>query len=326
MKTRRHQPRFRQSLSPGVKILRSIRKPPSCGILIALGLLGAFVVSCAVPPGSAPRTAATNAIALKPADVVKYARISRWKPIFRGVEMCQGSTSSPRLIEARAVRVNLREPTIEFLVTPSNGDAPKDTGARTTSEFLTEFKCQVALNGSVFDVFAKERGAPMDVQGLSLSRGDLYSPPNQWDALLISTNRRAWIARSPVDALGAFNGLSGFYALLINGKNTGTMKDRHPRSAVGVSRDGRYLILLALDGRQPGYSEGASTAETAEWMRKLGAYNALNLDGGGSTALVIEGPDGTPVTLNRVSGSPAGSQRRVANHLGVFAQRLPVKR
>lgn len=240
--------------------------------------------------------------------------------------MCQGSTSSPRLIEARAVRVNLREPTIEFLVTPSNGDAPKDTGARTTSEFLTEFKCQVALNGSVFDVFAKERGAPMDVQGLSLSRGDLYSPPNQWDALLISTNRRAWIARSPVDALGAFNGLSGFYALLINGKNTGTMKDRHPRSAVGVSRDGRYLILLALDGRQPGYSEGASTAETAEWMRKLGAYNALNLDGGGSTALVIEGPDGTPVTLNRVSGSPAGSQRRVANHLGVFAQRLPVKR
>ena len=79
---------------------------------------------------------------------------------------------------------------------------------------------------------------------------------------------------------------------------------------------------MTVDGRQPGYSEGASTAETAEWMRKLGAYNALNLDGGGSTALVIEGPDGSPMTLNRPCGLPPGTQRRVANHLGVFAQPL----
>jgi len=79
---------------------------------------------------------------------------------------------------------------------------------------------------------------------------------------------------------------------------------------------------MAIDGRQLGYSESASTGETAEWIRKLGAYNALNLDGGGSTALVIEGPDGAPVVLNRPSGPPPGVERRVANHLGVFAQRL----
>jgi exopolysaccharide biosynthesis protein len=82
---------------------------------------------------------------------------------------------------------------------------------------------------------------------------------------------------------------------------------------------------MTIDGRQPGYSEGATTAETAEWMRKLGAYNALNLDGGGSTALVIEGPDGAPAVLNRPCGPPVGVERRVANHLGVFAQRLKVR-
>jgi exopolysaccharide biosynthesis protein len=125
-----------------------------------------------------------------------------------------------------------------------------------------------------------------------------------------------------MDTHGAYCGLSGFYALLIDGRNNGGMKDRHPRSAVGISRNGRYLILMAIDGRQPGYSESASTGETAEWIRKLGAYNALNLDGGGSTALVIEGPDGAPVVLNRPSGPPPGVERRVANHLGVFAQRL----
>jgi exopolysaccharide biosynthesis protein len=116
--------------------------------------------------------------------------------------------------------------------------------------------------------------------------------------------------------------LSGFYALLIDGRNNGGMKDRHPRSSVGISRNGRYLILMAIDGRQAGYSDGASTGETAEWMRKLGAFNALNLDGGGSTALAIEGPDGAPVVLNRPCGPPPGLERRVANHFGVFAQRL----
>ena len=155
-----------------------------------------------------------------------------------------------------------------------------------------------------------------------MSRGDLFASTNRWDALLISTNRHAWIARWPVDAREAYNGLSGYYALLINGRNNGGMRDRHPRSAVGISRNGRYLILMAIDGRQPGYSESASTGETAEWIRKLGAYNALNLDGGGSTALVIEGPDGAPVVLNRPCGSPPGVERRVANHLGVFAQTL----
>ncbi len=276
-------------------------------------------------PALNTRVVRTNFPVLKPTDAVAHAKISRWKPIFRGVEFCEGSTSRPRPLQVRAVRIDLREPTIEFLVTPSNGDAPKDAGARTTSEFLTEFKCQVAINGSVFDVFAKQQGDPMDIQGLSLSRGDLYSPPNQWDALLISTNRRAWIARSPVQVRNAFNGLSGFYALLINGKNNGTMTNRHPRSAVGITRNGRYLILMTVDGRQPGYSEGTTTAETAEWLRKLVAYDALNLDGGGSTALVVEGPDGAPVSLNRPCGPPVGRQRRVANHLGVFAQSLPTR-
>ena len=74
---------------------------------------------------------------------------------------------------------------------------------------------------------------------------------------------------------------------------------------------------MTIDGRQLGHSEGATTAETAEWIRKFGAHNALNLDGGGSTALVIRGPDDKPLVLNR----PAGTrERRVGNHLGVRAR------
>jgi hypothetical protein len=296
------------------------------GIIAVVLLALAPVVASGQSAAAGRAIAATNAPASKPKDAVAHAKISRWKPIFRGVEICEGSTGVPRRLQVRAVRVDLRDPTIDFFVTPRIGNGTNAWGGRTTSEFLTEFKCQVALNGSIFDVFAKKRGDPMHVEGLSLCRGDFYESTNRWDALLINTNRRAWIARAPVDAREGYNGLSGFYALLINGKNNGTMSNRHPRSAVGISRNGRYLILMTIDGRQAGYSESASTAEAAEWIRKLGAYNALNLDGGGSTALVIEGPDGSPLVLNRPCGPPPGVERRVANHLGVYAQPLPQRK
>jgi exopolysaccharide biosynthesis protein len=218
--------------------------------------------------------------------------------------------------------VDLREPTIDFLVTPSNGDAPLEVDARTTSDFLKQFKCQAAINGSVFAPFAKSNLAPMNIEGLAVSRAEVYSEANQYHSLVISTNHRAWIARTSGEGVGGFNALSGFYSVLTHGTNTGTSKDLHPRSSVGVSREGRWLIMMVVDGRQPGYSEGLSTAETGEWMRKLGAHDALNLDGGGSTALVVEGPKGRPRVMNRPSGPPPGNERRVANHLGVFARKL----
>jgi hypothetical protein len=296
------------------------RTAPALLILLVYSVIRLPAAEPQTSPSPSPGspTLATN-VPGKPEDAVRRAKLTRWKKIFRGIELREGSVARPRPLQVRAVRVDLREPTIDFLVTPSNGDEPKDTGGLTTSEFLEEFKCQVAINGSVFAPFVKNRGDPMDVEGLSLSRGDLYSPPNHWDALLLDANRKARIVRPPIDPRGAYNGLSGFYALLIRGTNNGTMKKTDPRTAVGVTRNGRYLILMVIDGRQPGYSEGATTAETAEWMRKLGAYDALNLDGGGSTALVMEADNGKPRLLNRPSG---GTERRVANHLGIFANRL----
>ncbi|MGW0227957.1 phosphodiester glycosidase family protein [Actinopolymorpha singaporensis] len=58
----------------------------------------------------------------------------------------------------------------------------------------------------------------------------------------------------------------------------------NPRSAIGVDAQGR-LLLVAIDGRQPGYSEGVSIQEEAQIMHRLGAVQALNFDGGGSTVM-----------------------------------------
>ena len=72
---------------------------------------------------------------------------------------------------------------------------------------------------------------------------------------------------------------------------------RHPRTAVGVLSDGTW-ILLVVDGRQK-ISEGFTLLELAQYMQKLGCQHALNLDGGGSSTLVING---------KVMNSPSGHE------------------
>ena len=68
----------------------------------------------------------------------------------------------------------------------------------------------------------------------------------------------------------------------------GFTRDRHPRTAVGRTASGDTL-LVAVDGRNPAYSVGMTLAETADLMIGLGAIEAVNLDGGGSTTFTVGG-------------------------------------
>ena len=63
---------------------------------------------------------------------------------------------------------------------------------------------------------------------------------------------------------------------------------RHPRTAVAKLRDGKFL-MVTVDGRQPGVSVGMSLQELAEYLLTLGAVDAMNLDGGGSTTMYLDG-------------------------------------
>ena len=88
---------------------------------------------------------------------------------------------------------------------------------------------------------------------------------------------------------------------------------RHPRTAVGFSRDSATLYLLTVDGRSP-QSLGLTLVELAGVMRKLGAWNALNFDGGGSTTMVIDG------AVMNVTSDQTG-EREVGNALLVVKKR-----
>jgi len=84
--------------------------------------------------------------------------------------------------------------------------------------------------------------------------------------------------------------------------------DRHPRTAVGFSNDSTKIYFFTVDGRQAGYSVGMSLYELADYMLDWGVYQGINLDGGGSTTMVVRG---------NVVNSPSdpGGERTVANAL-----------
>lgn len=100
--------------------------------------------------------------------------------------------------------------------------------------------------------------------------------------------------------------------LAAEGVPTHFSSTRHPRTAIGYSRDGKKLFLVTVDGRQPSFSIGMSLPELADFMVELGCYQALNLDGGGSTTMVIG---------NKVVNSPSDptGERAVANSLIVLS-------
>jgi hypothetical protein len=90
---------------------------------------------------------------------------------------------------------------------------------------------------------------------------------------------------------------------------------RHPRTAVGIADAGKRLVFVVVDGRQPGVASGMTLRELADYMVEQGCQAAINLDGGGSTELLIRNPETGELTL--MSTPSDGRERAVANVLGV---------
>ncbi|HEY0636740.1 MAG TPA: phosphodiester glycosidase family protein, partial [Pseudonocardiaceae bacterium] len=114
--------------------------------------------------------------------------------------------------------------------------------------------------------------------------------------------------------------IGGRQLLVVNGvpqrAGAGDNAPTAPRTAVGFSRDGGRMFVLSLDGRQPAFADGVGLDELATMMAGLGAWSAVNLDGGGSTTIVARTPGAaTPGLENSPSD---GAERPVPNGLGLF--------
>jgi hypothetical protein len=259
-----------------------------------------------------------------------YDFFPEWRGIDEGIDICAGRIKNPRL-KFWALRVDLSKKFDAITLTPPapSGAPPLSSGkiySTTVSGFAKANGCIAAINAGPFSPVNSRIGEERTVIGVFAADGSLIAPPySGFDALVFYQNGKTAIVRQAELATdGRFpntvrDAAGGFHIVLWDGavdKAVFSRAGRHPRSAAGLSADGRYLYLLAIDGRWFD-TIGATEAETGLLLRALGASNGLNLDGGGSTALALR-IEGKVVILNRpIHKQIPGKERAVATCIGV---------
>lgn len=241
---------------------------------------------------------------------------------FLGVTLYRRIETSPRPLKINVAEINLTAPGIRFYMTPANGGLPEETTKQTTRSFLTQQHAQLAINASFFSV---NTGAYANNSGLAASDGDVYSPMSDYHALNISEQNVPTFLRPrnvsgtyfPLPDIPLYNAMAGNQRILSSGANTATDNGIAARTAIGASQDGKHLFFFTVDGDDGGTSEGMTRIEVATMLQGYGAYNAINLDGGGSTTMAIADPN--PRLLN----VPSSGERAVGTNLALFALPIP---
>ncbi len=238
--------------------------------------------------------------------------LPEWTAVAPGVEYARFVSAGE---DIHAVRVDLARAGIR-VVSSNRGER----GLR-VSEFARKTKAIVAINGDYFNEALQPSGLAAGPCGVwsgtkdterrgvvAVGRGraaiypqkHVLKRPARWMKSVVS----GWpLIASGCEALPA----SG-----IPGSDQFT-RSPHPRTAAGLSRDRKSLLLVVADGRRDGVP-GLTLARLAEFMvEELGACVVMNLDGGGSSALWID---------DRIVNRPSdGAERKVANHLAVIHAR-----
>jgi len=249
---------------------------------------------------------------------------SSWSPIDQGVDISTATETGSDPQQMYAIRIDLDTPGISFETTPTSSLAQSEGGetiSQTTSSFLQSVGAQVAINGNFFSDVASTP-QPETLSGLAVSNGTTVaaSDPN-FQSLFLTANNIATIGSSTTNSI--YNAVSGVQVLqngvaLSPNTTSGDPTGLDPRTDVGVSQNGEYLYLLAVDGRSSS-ADGITDLEAGQVLQQLGAYNGLNLDGGGSTTMVTSSGSSGYTVVNNPSG---GSERLDGNNLAVFANAL----
>ncbi len=237
------------------------------------------------------------------------AAVDVWTEPNPGIRHLHRTTPAPA--EFHALVIDLDAPGVRIRCTPLR------ERWKSTSGYAREAGLAAAVNGGFWGLFGQ--GA----QGLTAGNGQIWGADDEeLGFFAVSSNGRAWVSR-PADVV---EGSRRMITEAVSGRpmvvDRGRMSEelytfprtwtREPRTAVGVSESGRKVILVTVDGRRA-TSHGGTLEEIAQIMIELGAFRAINLDGGGSTTMFVASEGGV---VNRPS---RGWEREVVNHIGVVA-------
>ena len=202
---------------------------------------------------------------------------------------------------------------------PAPGEIAGYTPLGGTLEPPRDFQCSVRLLPTGPLELAPEEGVNRDFQvdaagcsedaleragGVVISALPATDEATQLLAIAPGTAiRMHWTLGFP----GVFDAVGGAPLMIEDGRILGVCNSgcgRQPRTGIGVTAGGRVLLVV-VDGRQPRWSLGPTLNEFAHILQDLGAVTALNMDGGGSTEMVVDGE-----IVNRPSD---GHQRQISN-------------
>ena len=234
-----------------------------------------------------------------------------WTQPFGGIRYLHRTTDNPKF-DIHLVFADLTEPGVRFVVS-----SPAEDKA-TVSRFAKKRGLQIATNGD----FNTERGGSIP-RGLTISGGKKWpegedDPQNTTIAYgaggrmeyfpgPLVVKPEAWMT----DVIGGHPDMIVAGQPVENMKADALMNARHPRTATGLSKDRKTLMLLVVDGRQK-HSIGMTGKDMTALFQEFGAWWAVNQDGGGSSAIYLEGQG----ILNKPSD---GRERPVVNYQGIAA-------
>ena len=212
------------------------------------------------------------------------------------------------------VKVDLRCPDVQIISTP------KEQRNITTSNFAYANKTTVAINGSFYD----ENNYPL---GLNVTDGRPWTKSQDKKAYsFLACTQRGACHIEPFNRTTVYQTqwptvVSGWQSL-VNGQYQcapgsprichSNARNPHPRTAVGVSDNKHYLYMVVVEGRQENF-KGYTLNQVARVFKQLGVNQAINLDGGGSSTLVLKNR-----RMNQLPSQQLFFERNVANHLGVI--------
>jgi hypothetical protein len=279
--------------------------------------------------------------------------VTAWRTVFKGIEHAVGTNfpdgTNPRLQVVHCMRVDLMDPDVRLFTTPRPSNyvaGVNETTSLSVSNFLKNNGLAVAADANFYQPGdPNSEGEFCTVYGLQVCTGSVVSLPDsgpdqngRYASLLFTSNKVAsvnYTNRPPAtNPPGTYFAITGYFPILSNGVDMSatapivypdpTFHDVQPRTIYGLTQDKRYLLMVTIDGRQPGYSDGANDQQSAQWMLQLGAWEAIMMDGGGSTALYRADCLGNPIAVNHSSYiGLRGRERFVGSHFGVSAPPAP---
>ena len=256
-----------------------------------------------------------------------------------GVVYTEFSLKSPRLIRAAAVRIDFNAAKFRFKITPRDKDWGKPmpdyskgiirTRRITCRDFMKNAvkngeNMVVSVNGSPWGPFH----APWTFkyagnQGLMVADGVMVAEIRKGrpSFIVYKDGKMEFRLFAPGDDISnVAHAISGFGFVLKAGQLTPKDSPKAklaPRTGYGLSENKRYLYIVAIDGRQPHYSMGASTYEVGQFLQHLGAFSGLNMDGGGSTTLFVRKNN----KMLKLNSHAFGAERAVGGAMGIILQK-----